>query len=80
MQNLTAPLHSKTYSYSPVVRVKRIGSTNTEFVCNCKTLQKQCTKQGYESFSIETEIKKIDFLDDLLDRKENAYIITDSDI
>ena len=49
-----------------MLRVKRIYSTNSEFKCNCKVLQEQLTKRGYDSFSIETEIKKIK----LLDRKD----------
>ena len=42
---------------------KRICSTNSEFECNCKVLQEQFTKRGYDSSFIETEIKKIKLLD-----------------
>ena len=66
MQNLTVPLHSKKYPYSQILRVNRVCSKNKVFECNCKILQRQCSKRGYESSSIETKIKKID----LLDRKE----------
>ena len=51
--------------------VSKESSTNIEFESNYKVLQKQFTKKGYDSFSIETEIKKIKLLDkkDLLTPK-----------
>ena len=45
--------------YSQILRVKRICSTNTKFERNCKVLQEQFIKRGYDSSLIENEIKKI---------------------
>ena len=46
-----------------MLRVERICSTNSEFERNCKALQEQFTKRGYDSSLIGTEIKKIKLLD-----------------
>ena len=61
MQSPTTQRHSK--KYSQILRVKRICSTNRELESNCKVLQEQFTERGYDSYSIETEIKKIKLLD-----------------
>ena len=53
----------KSIPSSQILRVKRICSTNSEFERNCKVLQVQFTKRGYDSSLIETEIKKIKLLD-----------------
>ena len=67
MQYPTTQRHSKKiYRPSQILRVKRICSTNSEFERNCKVLQEQFRKRGFDSSSIETEIKKIK----LLDRKD----------
>ena len=54
MQNPTTQCHSKkvycTVKYS-------------EFERNCKVLQEKFAKSGYDSSSIETEIKKMKLLD-----------------
>ena len=53
----------KSIPYSQILRVKRISSTNSEFERNCKVLQEQFVKSGYDSSSIENEIKKMKLLD-----------------
>ena len=55
----------KSIPYSQILRVKRICSTKGEYECSYKVLQEQFTKRGYDSSSIETEIKI-----KLLDRKD----------
>ena len=49
---------------------------NSEFERNCKVLQEQFTKRGYDSSSIETQIKKIKLLDqkDLLTPKTTEKV------
>ena len=61
----------KNYTVQANTACQKIYSTSSEFERNCKLLQEQFTKPGYDSFSIETEIKKIKFLDrkDLLTPK-----------
>ena len=51
----------KSIPSSQILRDK----TNSEFECNCKVLQEEFTKRGYESSydSIVTKIKKSKFLD-----------------
>ena len=53
----------KSVRYCQILRVKRIGSTNSKFERICKVLQEQFTKRGIDSSSIDTEIKKIKLLD-----------------
>ena len=75
----------KSFPYSQILCVKRICSTSSEFKCNCKTLQYQFIKSGYDSYLIETEIKEIKLLDrkEWLISKSNTEswsVTTDSDI
>ena len=53
----------KSIRYCQILRVKRIGSTNSKFERICKVLQEQFTKRGIDSSPIDTEIKKIKLLD-----------------
>ena len=71
MQNPTTQCQKKNYTVQANTACQNIYSTNSEFEGNCKLLQEQFTKPGYDSFSIETEIKKIKFLErkDLLTPK-----------
>ena len=56
----------KSIPSSQIMRVKRICSINSELERYCKILHEHFTKRGYDSSSIETEIKKIK----LVDRKD----------
>ena len=50
MYNPTTQRHSKkSIPYSQILPVKRICSANSEFERNCKVLQEQFTKRGYDS-------------------------------
>ena len=72
MQNPTTQCQKRNYTVQANTACQNIYSTNSEFEGNCKLLlQEQFTKPGYDSFSIETEIKKIKFLErkDLLTPK-----------
>lgn len=56
----------RSIPYSQILHVKRIFTVNSELDRNCKVLQEQFTKRGYNSSLIQTEKKKIK----LLHRKE----------
>ena len=53
----------KSIPSSQILRVKRICSTNSKLEHNCKVLHEHFTKRRYDSSSIETETKKIKFVD-----------------
>ena len=67
MQDLTTQRLSKKVIRATKHCVSKNLLKNSKFECNGKALQEQFTKRGYDSTSIETEIKKIK----LLDRKDS---------
>ena len=56
MQNMTTQCHSKKYTVQS-------NTASQKIKVNCIVLQRQFTKRGYDSSSIETEIKNIELLD-----------------
>ena len=46
---------------SQILRVKRICSTNSEFERNCKVLQEQFTKRGYDSLRLKPKLRRLNF-------------------